>query len=482
MTTEPPKLDLLTLGRRVRHYRTSSGMTLGELGERVGKPAPYLSNIETGKREPRLGLLNELASILGVTTADLLDPTPPTHRDALEIQLDSVQATALYAEMGLPYVKPGRAVPDQFIEHILTLFRALQQERRVAAATPQEALAANRLLAEHLGSNDLYFPDLEQLAAQSLKAVDFDGSGPIPGTLLIDLAASMGWTFRQVSELPAAARVVADKRHRRILIRQRDELRTRRARTVILQTLGHFLLEHPEPTSFADFLKHRMEANYYAGAVLAPERSAVPFLVEAKEARRLSVEDLKEVFYINYRMAAHRFTNLALPHLGLRTHFVRSDDQGVVWKAYGINDVPFPTDAGGSVTGQRLCREWGTRAVFHSEDKYGIHYQFTDTPAGTFWCATHIEVDRDPQHAVTVGVGFNDSRYFRGSDTNRRTVSRCPEGECCRRPPADLADMWTGQAFVALGSGALNSYGVPASGLPGIDLTEVYEFLGGLEG
>ncbi len=135
-------------------------------------------------------------------------------------------------------------------------------------------------------------------------------------------------------------------------------------------------------------------------------------------------------YYINYRLAAQRFTNLATRHLDIRSHFLRSDEQGVVWKAYGNSRGPFPMGPDGSLEGQLLCRQWGTRAAFHSEVKFGIHYQYTDTEVGTFWCSTHIEVDREPVQAITVGVRFEDARFFRGSDMDRHSVSRCPDGEC----------------------------------------------------
>ena len=54
-------IDLLTFGQRLRHFRRQRGMTLDALGAIVGKPAPYLSNLENGKREPKLGLINALA-------------------------------------------------------------------------------------------------------------------------------------------------------------------------------------------------------------------------------------------------------------------------------------------------------------------------------------------------------------------------------------------------------------------------------------
>lgn len=470
-------IDLLTFGRRLRHYRRQRDMTLDDLGAVVGKPAPYLSNLENGKREPKLGLINALAAALDVGAADLLDPTPPSRRAELEIHLEHAQADPLYQELGLPHLKPSARLPDTALEHIVRLYSELKEQSFVHAASPQEALAANTAVRDYLVAHDLYLSDIEREAADALKEVDFDRPGPMPQTTLNDLVAYFGFEVRQVADLPTSVRSLADLRRHRILIRGRDELRTRRARTVVLQTLGHFVLGHGAPASYTEFLQQRMEANYFSAAVLAPERTLVPYLTEAKEARRLSVEDVKELYYINYRLAAQRFTNLATRHLDLRTHFVRSDELGVIWKAYGNSGVPFPAAPDGSIEGQRLCRQWGTRTAFHSDDKFGIHYQYTDTPAGTFWCATHLEVDREPPHAITVGTGFESARFFRGSDTDRHSTSHCPDGECCRRPPSALAEQWAGSSWPSARAAALNPLGVPSGSLPGVDLTEIYEFL-----
>ncbi len=474
-------IDLLTFGRRMRHFRRQRGMTLDALGEIVGKPAPYLSNLENGKREPKLGLINGLAAALGVRAADLLDATAPSRRAELEIHLEQAQVDPLYQELGLPHLKPSARLPDTALEHIVRLYTELKEQSYVQAASPQEALAANATLRNFLVEQDMYLADIEAVAAEALGAIGFDRPGAMPQTTLTDLVAHFGFEIRQVAELPTSVRSLADLRSHRILIRGRDEMRTRRARTVVLQTLGHFVLGHGAPASYTEFLHQRMEANYFAAAVLAPERTLTPYLSEAKTARSLSVEDIKELYYINYRLAAQRFTNLATRHLGLRTHFVRSDELGVIWKAYGNSGVPFPTAPDGSIEGQRLCRQWGTRVAFHSGDKFGIHYQYTDTPAGSFWCATHLELDREPAHAITVGCRFEDARFFRGSETDRRSTSNCPDGECCRRPPAHLAEQWAGLSWPSARAAVLNPLGVPSGSLPGVDLTEIYEFLESLD-
>ncbi|MDH3194366.1 MAG: helix-turn-helix domain-containing protein, partial [Acidimicrobiia bacterium] len=361
-------MDQLVFGQRLRHLRRAAGLTLEALGDRVDKPAPYLSMVETGKREPRLTLITALAEALDVPLAELLSANPPTRRAELEISLERSQQEPLYRGMGLPHLKPSAKLPDEALEHIVGLYDELKSRLRATIATPEEARKANVQLQEVATERGNHHPDIEAAAGKALSAVGYDGSAALSQRDLLDIAGHFGFEIHQVRDFPTAVRSVADQRNGRIYIPQRNELRTRAARSVVLRTLGHFALGHSDPFSYSDFLRQRMEAAYFASAVLVPETPAAAFLNAAKNDRDLSVEDLKERFYVSYEMAAHRFTNLATSHLGLAVHMVRSDEDGIIWKAYANNGVPFPTDADGAIEGQRLCRQWGTRMAFRSDD------------------------------------------------------------------------------------------------------------------
>ncbi len=263
----------------------------------------------------------------------------------------------------------------------------------------------------------------------------------------------------------------------RIFIPQRDALRTRAARSVVLQTLGHVALNHETPTDFGAFLRQRMECSYFAAAVLIPEGAAVPFLDEARRRRDLAVEDLKEVFYVSYETAARRFTNLATHHLGIPTHFINSDEDGLIWKGYENDGFPFVHDPYGGVEGQRACRHWGARAVFGSEDKFGVHFQYTDTPAGTFWCSTHIPADRTPHHGITLGTDFDHARFFRGRETDRHTRSGCPEPGCCMTLATELTERWAGSVWASSRAQSNVVTALTASPIPQVEMAEVYEFV-----
>jgi transcriptional regulator with XRE-family HTH domain len=472
----PSTIDPLIFGHRVRHFRKARGMTLDDLGERVGKPAPYLSMLENGKREPKLGLINDLAGALDVGAVELLSPEAPSRRAYLEVEVERMQEDQAYRDLDLPHVKPSARIPDLLLEHLVRLYAELRGRDGSAPFTRDEARAVNAELRAEMRSRGNYFAEIEKLAADVVAAIHYDGRGTMSKGDLNALASHFGFKVLRTHDVPPTVRSVTDMRHRRIYIPGRDHLDPVRSRSIVLQTIGHFALDHGDPGDFADFLRQRVETNYFAGAVLMPEVAAVPFLKDAKAERNLSVEDLKDHFYVSYEMAGHRFTNLATEHLDLRCHFLRSDEQGIIWKAYENDDVPFPRNSVGAIEGQRLCREWGTRQAFASEARYAIHYQYTDTERGTFWCATFVEDEDGPARAITTGVRFEDARWFRGSDTRRHSVSQCPDGACCH--PADSLDArWDGNVWASVRPNSHVLAAMPAETIPGVDQVDIYEFL-----
>ncbi len=208
-----------------------------------------------------------------------------------------------------------------------------------------------------------------------------------------------------------------------------------------------------------------------------PEAHVVPTLREAKERRTLSIEDLRDAYSVSYETAAHRFTNLATVHLGIPVHFLKVHESGTITKAYENDDVNFPTDRLGSIEGQMCCRRWTSRVVFDEHDRFNPYYQYTDTGNGTYWCTARVEQSSEGAHSVSVGVRFDDTRWFRGRDTPNRGVSRHAVETCCRRPPASLENAWRGQAWPNVRTPRTLLATLPTGSFPGVDTTELYEFL-----
>jgi transcriptional regulator with XRE-family HTH domain len=473
---ETEGLDLAMFGQRLKHARRAKGLTLAELGEKVGRTPSVLSLIENGKREPRLSLVEQLAAALGIPVAELLKKQPPSRRAQLEIALEQSQRDPSYTALGLPELRVGTRVPTDVLEHLVALASELRAQRAKPTATPEEARAANAALRGSMRERGNYFAEIEQAAADALMRADYAG-GALSQGMLLTVVARHGFAVRFASDLPRSVRSLTDLNAGRIYLKQ-EPVGGHSPRAVILQSLGHFLLGHGTPKDFADFLRQRVEANYFAAAMLIPERTAVPFLRAAKDRRDLAVEDLVDVFSVSYEMAAHRVTNLITHHLDVPCHFVKNDASGVIYKAYQNDGVVFPADATGAIEGQRMCRQWSGRKVFAAADRYSPHYQYSDTPSGTYFCVAQVDPSAgETGYAITLGVPFDHSRWFRGRESTIRTRSRCPDGDCCQRAPAALAERWEGNAWPSARAHSHVLSVLPSGAFPGVDDVDIYEFL-----
>ncbi|MCU1578313.1 MAG: family transcriptional regulator [Rhodoglobus sp.] len=474
-TQDESVLDSLTIGRRIRQLRSDRGLTLDDLGVALGRAASQVSVIENGKRELRLGELQKLSRILGVTTDELLSPEAPSRRAALEIALERAQRGPLYASLPLPSLPVRKTLSDEAIETILGLHDELQRLHQERAATPEEARRANTELRRAMRKRNNYFAELESTARGLLDAVGHAG-GPLSQRVASDLATHLGFTLHYVPDLPGSTRSVTDLRNGRIYLPV-GQAAGSDPRSTLLQALASHVLGVTEPKDYADFLRQRVETNYLAGALMVPEHTAVAFLQAAKDKRELSVEDLRDAFAVSYETAAHRFTNLATQHLGIPVHFLKVHESGTISKAYENDNAAFPTDALGAVEGQLVCRFWSARRVFDVADRFSPYHQYTDKPGGTYWCTSRIQSSSRGDFSVSVGTPFAHVKWFRGRDTANRAVSSCPDENCCRRPPAGLAGRWEQHSLPSARMNSSLLAAMPTGMYPGVDSTEVFEFL-----
>jgi transcriptional regulator with XRE-family HTH domain len=475
-TTADAEPDALTIGRRIRHLRARRGMTLGDLAEAIGRAPSQVSMLENGKREPTIARLQAVARALGTTVDELLSPEAPSRRDALEIELERVQRGPLFSALGVKSVRVGKSLPTDALEAIVALQAELERLHSERALTPEEARRANTELRADMRAQDNYFPDVELVARSLLDDVGHT-HGPVPQRAAVEIASHLGFTIHYESDVPHSTRAVIDQRHRRVYLPSNGIRGRSDARSALLQALSSHVLEHAEPRDYGEFLRQRVEANYLCAALLLPEREAVRHLRDAKDARAISIEDLRDAFAVSYETAAHRFTNLATRHLGIGVHFMKVHESGAIHKAYENDGVRFPADALGTVEGQHVCKQWTARVVFGIADRLSPYYQYTDTPTGTYWCTSRVTDTPDGRFSVSVGVPYAQVKWFLGRETTARSTSRCPDESCCRRPRAPLAQRWDGQAFPSARPHASMLAAMPSGAFPGVDTTEVYEFL-----
>ncbi|MGM1017524.1 MAG: helix-turn-helix domain-containing protein [Actinomycetota bacterium] len=469
-------IHLATLGHRIRHHRVEHGYTLDELGAIVGVAGSQLSLIENGKREPKLSLLQAIAHATDTDVTDLISGEPPNRRAALEIELERAQQSPVFRQLGIAAVRVTKSTSDETIESILGLHHELQRREREAIATPEEARRGNTELRLRMRAQDNYLPDIEKLAEKHLKAAGHV-SGALTHRTVSIMAQKLGFELIYVNDLPHSTRSVTDLENNRIYLPPASIPGGHGLRSMALQAMAHRLLGHTPPTDYADFLQQRLEINYFAASCLLPETAGVAFLQQAKKDRNLAVEDFRDAFGVTHEAAAMRMTNLMTVHLGMRLHFLRVDETGAVMRVYENDDLPLPMDVTGAVEGQRVCRKFQARDAFTQQNRTTEHHQYTDTPSGTFWCSTQTGSATDGEFSITVGVPFDDARWWRGRETTLRASSSCPDEACCRRPPADLAERWTGNAWPSARVHTHMFSPLPRGAFPGVDDNEVYEFL-----
>jgi len=470
-------VEILALGQRIRHVRQAAGLTLEELSARVGVTPSQLSLVETGKREAKIGLLSQLARAFDVEVAELLDESPPTERARLERDWAKAQNSALHASLGLPEIKASKSLSDDHLSLLLGLHEELVRRETRAIATPEEARRANTELRLRMRERNNYRADLEDLAENLVRSVGHQAMGALTHREVAQMAQKIGLEIVHVGDLPRSARSVTDLANGRIYLPPASIPGGHGLRSLALQAIAHQLMKHPVPTTYEEFLEQRLDINYFAAACLMPQTQAVEFLAGSKKAKNLAVEDFRDAFGVTHEAAGLRFMNLATEHLGLTLHFLRVGDDGTVYKAYENDGLALPLDVTGSTEGQIVCRHWSAREAFVRTNRTTEYHQYTDTPEGTFWESTQIGTSATDEFSITVGVTFENAKWFRGRDTAERKLSRCPDAECCRRPAPELTEKWSGKAWT---SARLHAHVLsPLRGgmFPGVDDIELFEFL-----
>jgi transcriptional regulator with XRE-family HTH domain len=470
-------VEILALGQRIRHVRQAAGLTLEELSARVGVTPSQLSLVETGKREAKIGLLSQLARAFDVEVAELLDESPPTERARLERDWAKAQHSTLHASLGLPEIKASKSLSDDHLSLLLGLHEELVRRETRAIATPEEARRANTELRLRMRERNNYRADLEDLAENLVRSVGHQAMGALTHREVAQMAQKIGLEIVHVGDLPRSARSVTDLANGRIYLPPASIPGGHGLRSLALQAIAHQLMKHPVPTTYEEFLEQRLDINYFAAACLMPQTQAVEFLAGSKKAKNLAVEDFRDAFGVTHEAAGLRFMNLATEHLGLTLHFLRVGDDGTVYKAYENDGLALPLDVTGSTEGQIVCRHWSAREAFVRTNRTTEYHQYTDTPEGTFWESTQIGTSATDEFSITVGVTFENAKWFRGRDTAERKLSRCPDAECCRRPAPELTEKWSGKAWT---SARLHAHVLsPLRGgmFPGVDDIELFEFL-----
>src|SRR5690606_34800922 len=159
--------------------------------------------------------------------------------------LEEAQRDPVYQGLNLSHLKVGKRVPNDVLEHIVGLYEELKRRSVKPTASPEEARRANADLRRQMRERGNYFEQIEKAAKETLDAIGYSGGALSQGQILA-IVTHHGFTLRYVQDLPRSVRSVTDTRNRRLYLK-RESLGMHSPRTILLQTLGHFVLGHDHP-------------------------------------------------------------------------------------------------------------------------------------------------------------------------------------------------------------------------------------------
>ncbi len=94
-------IDYLSIGKRIRAYRRSIGMTQELLAEKVNVSPPYISRIENGSSSPSLQTLVDICNALDITIDEVMQDSLSAARKHISRHLDELLKDCTTAEMNM---------------------------------------------------------------------------------------------------------------------------------------------------------------------------------------------------------------------------------------------------------------------------------------------------------------------------------------------------------------------------------------------
>ena len=473
-------LDLATFGQRLRHLRRARGTDPGRArANAVGRAPSQLSLLENGRREPKLSLIRRWPTPWTCPPRSCCGSQPPSRRAQLEIALEEAQRDPLYAELGLPHLQVGARVPNDVLEHLVALHAELRAARRQADRHARRRPgAANAELRRQMRERGNYF------ARDRAGRRGGAGRGRLPRRRAVPGHAAARSSPTTAS--PCATSRTCRARSGRsptcataASTCKQESLGMHTPRTILLQTLGHFVLGHAAPRDFADFLRQRVEANYFAAAVLSPSTPRSPFLQRGQGGSATCPSRTCATCSRSPTRWPRTGSPTSPPTTSTcRCHFVRNDEGGIIYKAYENDGLVLPADATGAIEGQRMCRYWSGRQVFAVAGpllavlpvlRHAVGHLLVRGPRRP---GPGARLRDHPGRAATSTRGGSAAGR---PPTGRRRAARTATAASGRppgSPPAGRA--WPGRRR---GPTRTSCPRCPPGSFPGVDETDVYAFL-----
>lgn len=127
---------MATFSKRLRKLRKERGLTLDQLANKLGTTKSTLSRYETGKREPKLDLVNELANFFDVSVDYILGRTdiknpdidiPDGVRELLSKEENEFIIDLLNKEGMQLFLRESRGASDEDLATAVRVLKAVRE-------------------------------------------------------------------------------------------------------------------------------------------------------------------------------------------------------------------------------------------------------------------------------------------------------------------------------------------------------------------
>jgi XRE family transcriptional regulator, fatty acid utilization regulator len=146
------------------------------------------------------------------------------------------------------------------------------------------------------------------------------------------------------------------------------------SRALAVQALEHVVLDHQVPRDYAAFLEQRVEINYFAAALLIPERPCVRPRLPKTSLSKICATHLRCRTKRRHMVHQPRHASPGRPSALHASRIHRRDLQGLRERRRALSNR-----CHGAIEGQQVCRYWTARAVFNRRDASSAYQKDTDT-------------------------------------------------------------------------------------------------------
>ncbi|MEP0986081.1 helix-turn-helix domain-containing protein [Ekhidna sp.] len=458
----------LIMGFKVKHLRSSVGVSYQELSNRTGLSVSYLNDIEKGKKYPKPDKIRMLAEAFEVSYDELVSTQADKKlRPVVELLNSGFFKYFPTEEFGLNLEKLIDIFsnsPDKisaFISTILKMVRSYQIEKehfyRVALRSYQDM-------------HDNFFPSLEKAAEDFRTTTKLKGIPSLTSLkqLLNDnFSIEIDDTKLGNHEKLRRFRSYYSESAKKLYVN--SQLSEEQQKFLIAKELGfqHLAIgERPHETTLnkeASFEKllNNFRASYFAASLLMSSGELVKDLQKLSVATSWNpklIESILKKYQVTPETLLQRLTNILPKHFGIdNLFFIRLDNtKGLVnyriLKELHLSGLHKPYQ---NQLEEHLCHRWVSISSIKQLNSVKSNYVI-DAQVSEYWqtdnayfCISIAEPDRFDNHngtSVTLGLSMNESlrgafNFMKDPDLRRRTVhttcEQCSIPDCEHRvaPP-----------------------------------------------